>query len=62
MPLVEVTLFAGRTDEQKAEIAELVSEALIRVGNAAPDSVLVIFRDSDRRDWFRSAQLTRDDG
>jgi 4-oxalocrotonate tautomerase len=57
MPLVDITLFDGRSDEQKTEIARLISRALIDVGDAHPDSVHIIFRDVDRSNWKKSAEL-----
>jgi 4-oxalocrotonate tautomerase len=60
VPFVEITLFEGRTDEQKTEIARAISRALIDVGGAEPDSVHVIFRDLDRRDWKKSIELERE--
>jgi 4-oxalocrotonate tautomerase len=60
VPFVEITLFDGRTDEQKTEIAKVISRALIDVGGAEPDSVHVIFRDLDRRDWKKSIELERE--
>jgi 4-oxalocrotonate tautomerase len=60
VPFVEITMFEGRTDEQKTEIAKIISRALIDVGGAHPDSVHVIFRDLDRRDWKKSIELERE--
>lgn len=59
MPLVEVTLFAGRTEQQKEDIARIFIDALIHVGNAHPHSVHVIFRDCARTDWLKSSELLR---
>lgn len=60
MPLVEVTLFAGRTREQKARIARLISDALIDVGNADPSSVHVVFRDCAEHDWLKSSEPSKE--
>jgi phenylpyruvate tautomerase PptA (4-oxalocrotonate tautomerase family) len=60
MPLVEITLYRGRTPEQKVAIAEAVSRALIDEGGAAPDSVHVIFRACERHDWLKSRELLDD--
>ncbi len=57
MPLVDITLFEGRTDEQKTQIARAIARAFIEIGNARPDSVHVIFRDVDRANWKKSADL-----
>jgi 4-oxalocrotonate tautomerase len=57
MPLVDITLFEGRTDEQKTQIARAISRAFIEIGNARPDSVHVIFRDVDRANWKKSSEV-----
>lgn len=57
MPIVEVTLFGGRSEETKArmarEIADVVSD---NTGNAIAD-VHVIFREVERESWSRGVQL-----
>lgn len=57
MPIVEVTLFEGRSEETKArmarEIADVVSDG---TGNAI-ESVHVIFREVTRENWSRGIVL-----
>ena len=60
MPLVEITLYRGRTPEQKVAIATAVSRALIDEGGAVPDSVHVIFRTCESHDWLKSRELLND--
>jgi 4-oxalocrotonate tautomerase len=60
VPFVDITLFEGRTDEQKTEIARQISRALIDVGGAEPDSVHVVFRDLERQNWKKSIELERE--
>ena len=52
MPFVEISWFEGRTDEQKAEIAKRISEALIDVAGVAPDHCWVKFEDSSKTDFI----------
>lgn len=52
MPFVEVHWFEGRSDEQKAEIAERISNALIEVAGAAPEHCWVKFSDSPKTDFI----------
>lgn len=52
MPFVEISWFEGRTDEQKAEIAKRISEALIDVAGVAPDHCWVKFEDSSKSDFI----------
>jgi 4-oxalocrotonate tautomerase len=58
MPIVEISLFTGRTAEQKLSAARAISSALIEHLSATPESVQVIFRDVARTDWLRPDDLT----
>lgn len=57
MPIVEVSLFTGRTAEQKLRTARAISDALVDHSGATPESVQVIFRDVERTDWLRAGEL-----
>ena len=61
MPLVDVTWFEGRSADQKKELALAISEAFVKVGNARPETVHVIFRDIDPGQWFKSADLLQEE-
>jgi phenylpyruvate tautomerase PptA (4-oxalocrotonate tautomerase family) len=50
MPFVEVHWFEGRSDEQKAEIAERIERALVDVAGVAPDQCWIKFSDSAKTD------------
>ncbi|MFM8519291.1 MAG: tautomerase family protein [Solirubrobacterales bacterium] len=51
MPFVEVHWFAGRTDEQKAEIAKRIEDALVEVAGAPREHCWVKFADSEKADF-----------
>ena len=51
MPFVQIHWFEGRSDEQKAEIAKRIEEALIEVAGAAPEHCWVKFEDSKKTDF-----------
>ena len=57
MPLVEITLFAARTPEQKLQTARAISDALVDHAGATPESVQVIFREVERVDWLRPDEI-----
>jgi 4-oxalocrotonate tautomerase len=59
MPLVEISLLPGRSEEQKLAIARAISDALVELGNATPESVDVIYREVERGDWYKVDQLRR---
>jgi phenylpyruvate tautomerase PptA (4-oxalocrotonate tautomerase family) len=50
VPFVEVHWFEGRSDEQKAEIAKRIEEALVDVAGAAPEHCWVKFSDAKKAD------------
>lgn len=60
MPLIHVTLFAGRTAEQKRAFAQALTEAAVRSIGATPESVDVIFTDVQRGDWATAGRLWSD--
>jgi 4-oxalocrotonate tautomerase len=60
MPLVEISLFPGRSEDQKLAIARAVSDALVELGNSAPETVEIIYREVERADWFKADRLRHD--
>jgi 4-oxalocrotonate tautomerase len=50
MPFVEVHWYEGRSDEQKAEIAKRIEDALVDVAGAAPEHCWVKFSDAKKTD------------
>lgn len=57
MPLVEISLFEGRNEQQKIAIAQKVTEALVSAGGAEPASISIIFRELPSHDWLRGDEL-----
>lgn len=51
MPHVIVKLLSGRSEEQKAKIAEAVTEAIMKTTNNGPDAVSVSIEDVEKADW-----------
>ncbi|WP_394801318.1 tautomerase family protein [Brevibacterium zhoupengii] len=60
MPLVDITLYKGRSDEQKRRLASAISEAFVTHCDARPDSVHIIFRDILPEQWFKSAEIIKE--
>lgn len=51
MPVVNVDFFEGRTPEQKREIAERITDALVTVAGSKRHAVHVIFNNVAREDF-----------
>jgi len=45
MPIVSINWAAGRTPEQKDKIAEAITKAIVEIGKAKPEAVVVLFND-----------------
>lgn len=50
MPFVHVHWFEGRSDEEKAEIARRIQDALVEVAGASPEHCWIKFVDSKKAD------------
>jgi len=57
MPMVTVEWLEGRTDEQKATLADALTKAFVEIANVAKDQVWIVFRDVRRSDWAMGGQL-----
>ena len=51
MPIVKVTLWKGRSGEQKKELAKAITDSMVETINVKPESVQVIFIEVDRENW-----------
>jgi 4-oxalocrotonate tautomerase len=51
MPMIRVTLLAGRTAQQKQEFAEAVTEAFVRICGSTRQAVEVVYENIDRENW-----------
>ena len=52
MPLVTVSMFPGRTDEQKSEFAKAVTQAATEILKAKDHHVIVVFDEKPPEHWF----------
>jgi len=56
MPLIEMSLLAGRTPEQKKLLVEKLTEATVEALGSKPEAVTVILRDVERHDWAKAGK------
>ena len=57
MPIVKVEMFAGRSKEQKAELAKAITDAVVDIARTTADETIVIFTDVERENWARGGTL-----
>jgi 4-oxalocrotonate tautomerase len=51
MPMIRVTLLAGRAAQQKQEFAEAVTEAFVRICGSTRHAVEVVYENIERENW-----------
>jgi len=56
VPVVTIEWYEGRSDEQKREIAERVTEVLVDTGKTSRDHVWIRFVDSKKSDWYMGGE------
>ena len=57
MPVIRVSLVAGRSAEQKAKAAAALTAALREHFGCHPDDVMIIFEEQPGENWAVSGQL-----
>ena len=51
MPFITVSMYTGRTKEQKAELAKQLTETFVSVAKTPKDHVWIVFQDVPKSDW-----------
>ena len=57
MPMVTVEWLEGRTPQQKAQLADAVTNAFVEIAKVSKDQVWIVFQDVKRSDWAMAGKL-----
>ena len=57
MPVVKIEWLAGRTPQQKARLAEAITQTFVDVVHVQKDQVWIVFEDVPRSDWAMGGRL-----
>ncbi len=57
MPLIQVDMFAGRTDDQVQAYVQALTDATCRLLGCVPEDVNIIVRDVPRARWSTGGTL-----
>ena len=57
MPIVRVQMWSGRTKAQKAELARVITDAVVNIAQTTPEATFVIFEDISKENWAQSGVL-----
>jgi 4-oxalocrotonate tautomerase len=62
MPLVQVTMLAGRTADQKRKLAVRITEAMVEEAGARREAVVVTFQEVSKESYASGGVLMVDKG
>lgn len=56
MPLIQVSMYPGRTQEQKDQYAKAITDAAVSILKTKPEHVIVVFDENPKENWFQSGR------
>ena len=52
MPLIKVSMYPGRSQEQKDQYAKAITQAAVDILKTKENHVIVVFEDNPKENWF----------
>ncbi|HEY6766551.1 MAG TPA: 2-hydroxymuconate tautomerase [Candidatus Sulfotelmatobacter sp.] len=62
MPVVHVTMLAGRTLDQKRKIASRITDAIVEDGGARREAIVVAFHEVSKENYATGGEMMIDKG
>jgi len=56
MPLILISMYPGRTQEQKEEFAKSITNAAVQILKTKPEHIIVVFDENPKENWFQSGK------
>ena len=60
MPIIRIDMWPGRTHAQKAELARVITEAMVTIAHTTPEHTTIIFEDVAKENWAIGGVLASD--
>ena len=61
MPVVNVAMYAGRTDQQKSDLAKAITKAISETAGIPDSATTVIFQDVEKTEWAVGGVMASED-
>ena len=52
MPYIQVSLYPGRSDQQKQDFAKTITKSAVEILRTKEDHVIVVFDENPKENWF----------
>ena len=56
MPLIEISMYPGRTKEQKEAFAKAITNAAVEILKTKPEHVIITYDERLRENWYVSGE------
>ena len=57
MPILRVSLWEGRTKEQKGELAKALTDTMVETAKVPPEAVTIMIDELPKENWATGGQL-----
>jgi len=57
MPILKVSLWSGRSKEQKAELAQALTDTMVQVAKVPKEAVTIMFEELPKENWASNGIL-----
>jgi len=57
LPIVNVALYAGRTDQQKSDLAKAITKAISETARVPDSATTIIFQDVEKASWSVGGEM-----
>jgi len=54
MPLITVSMYPGRTQQQKDDFAKAVTNSATEILKTEAEAVIVVFKENPKENWFKA--------
>ncbi len=58
MPVVFIEWYAGRSKQQKVELAKRITNDFVEVAGVSPEAVQIVYRDVQKENWAIGGTLS----
>jgi len=56
MPYIMVSMYPGRSEEQKRSFAKKITNLAVEILNTKPEHVIVVFDENEKENWYLAGE------
>jgi len=56
MPLIKISMYPGRTQQQKDDFAKAVTKSATEILKAKENHIIVVFEENPKENWFQAGK------